>query len=247
MGRVGVNKKLKREKAPKIWPIHRKEFVFTFKPVPGPHPMERSMPIALILRDVLNLAKFAREANKIIKKGMVKVDGRVIREPRFPVGMMDVLSIPEIEGIYRIFPSKKGLMLHPISKDEENIKLCRIESKRLVKGGRIQLTLHDGRNILLPVEEDGKDYAPLDVLKIQLPDQTILDKFKLKEDSFVMVFEGKHRGEFGRLKTIEKVGSKARSLVTIEKESGEQIQTILKYVFLLGKEAPSISIPEVKS
>ncbi|RLI23502.1 30S ribosomal protein S4e [Candidatus Bathyarchaeota archaeon] len=247
MGRVGVNRKLKREKAPKIWPIHRKEFVFTFKPVPGPHPIERSIPLALILRDMLNLAKFAREANKIVKKGMIKVDGRVIREPRFPVGMMDVLSIPEIESVYRVFPSKKGLMLHPIGKEEENVKLCRIESKRLVKGGRIQLTLHDGRNILLPAEEDGKDYTRLDVLKIQLPDQTILDKFTLKEGSFVMVFEGKHRGEFGRLKAIEEVGSKLKSLVTIEKESGEQIQTILEYVFVLGEERPSISIPEVKS
>jgi len=246
MGRVGVNKRLKRENAPKIWPIHRKEFVWVFKPSPGPHPISRSLPLALILRDLLGLAKFRREVKKIIGKGMVKVDGKVVRDPGFPVGVMDVISIPEIESIYRVFPSKKGLTLHPIDEEEEDIKLCRIESKRIVKGGRIQLNLHDGRNILLSPEDLEEDYVPLDVIKIQISDQSIIEKIELTDKAYAMIFGGKHVGEFGRIISIEKIGGKLESLVTLKDESGEEFQTVLKYVFVLGGEKPSISIPKVK-
>ncbi|MEM2875653.1 MAG: 30S ribosomal protein S4e, partial [Candidatus Bathyarchaeia archaeon] len=179
MGRIGVNKRLKRSNAPRIWPVHRKEYVWVFKPSPGPHPISSSLPIALLLRDLLHIAKFAREAKKIISKGMVKIDGRVIKDPGFPVGVMDVISIPEIESIYRVFPSKKSLTLHPISKEEEDMKLCRIESKRVLKGGRTQLNLHDGRNVhLVPSEGLENNYALFDVLKIKLSDRSVLEKIK---------------------------------------------------------------------
>ena len=249
MARKGARKALKREYAPKIWPIHRKEATWSIKAIPGPHPTHRCLPLALILRDILKLGEYAREVKKIIVRGMVKIDGRVVKDPRFPVGIMDVISIPEIDSIYRIFPSRKGLILHPIDKKEENIKLCRIESKKTLKGGRIQLNLHDGRNIIIPPSEEEKDlYRTLDVLKITLPDQDISEVIKLSEKAYAMVIGGKNMGVHGRILSIERKGDKrAKSIVTIENDEGEKFQTILSYAFILGSEKLEISVPEAPS
>ena len=76
------------------------------------------------------------------------VDGVVRTDPRFPVGLMDIVEIPDMEKIYRILPKwKKGLVPQEVSKKESSFKLCRIENKTTIKNGNIQLNLHDGRNI----------------------------------------------------------------------------------------------------
>ncbi|MEM2875654.1 MAG: 30S ribosomal protein S4e, partial [Candidatus Bathyarchaeia archaeon] len=60
-----------------------------------------------------------------------------------------------------------------------------------------------------------------------------------------MIIGGKHRGKFGRITAIEEGERKLESLITVEGEVGERFQTALKYVFVIGSEQPSISIPKV--
>ncbi|MGC9345552.1 MAG: 30S ribosomal protein S4e, partial [Candidatus Bathyarchaeales archaeon] len=188
MGKKGGSTGLKRKPAPRFWPIHRKEFVWVVKPSPGPHSLESCLPLAIVLRDILRFAKTRKEAKTIVSQGKVYVDGKVRREDDFPVGLMDVISIPEIDKCFRILPSSKGLILHPIDKEEANFKLCRIENKTLVKNGHLQLILHDGSNIPVKVA-DPKNlqedvYKTLDTLQISLPERQILQHIKLKENDF---------------------------------------------------------------
>ena len=114
MGKKGGKKHLKRKPAPRFWPIHRKELLWTIKPKPGSHPISRCIPLMLIVREMLGFAKTRKEAKTIISQEKIKVDGKTQREERFPVGLMDVVSIPEIEKAYRAIPSGKGLILHQI-------------------------------------------------------------------------------------------------------------------------------------
>jgi small subunit ribosomal protein S4e len=151
LGRKGESGHLKRKPAPKMWPIHRKEAVWTVMPKPGPHSISRSLPLALIVRDMLGFAKTAKEAKNIISQGQIMVDGKVRRDERFLVGLMDVVSIPDAKKSYRALPSGKGLLLHPINADEAAFKLCRIEDKTVVKGGNMHLNLHDGSSSLVAV------------------------------------------------------------------------------------------------
>jgi len=204
----------------------------------------------LILRDILGYAKTRVEAKKIIAQGKVIVDGKVRREELYPAGLMDVVEIPEVEKIFRILPSKKGLMLHPISKDEAAFKLCRIENKTTVNGGHIQLNLHDGSNILIKVadpknpEED--TYKTLNTLKVSLPDRQILEQFELKTDAPAIITGGKNMGRYGKIVEIEeRPGKKRRNLlVTLEDPKGERFQTIMDFVFVVGNNQPCISLPE---
>jgi small subunit ribosomal protein S4e len=250
LGKKGESTGLKRKPAPRFWPIHRKEFVWVVKPSPGPHSLESCLPLTIILRDILGFAKTRKEAKTIVSQGKMYVDGKVRREDDFPAGLMDVISMPDVDKHFRILPSKKGLMLHPITKEEASFKLCRIENKTTVKNGHVQLNLHDGSNILVKVADPKNPqedvYETFDTVKINLPDRQILEHIKLKEKGSVIITGGKNIGKYGRVITIESVKGKKRrnALVVIEDEKGNRYQTTLNFVFAIGEEQPLISVPE---
>ena len=250
MGRKGERGHLKRKPAPKLWPIHRKEAVWTFMSKPGPHSRSGSLPLALVVRNMLRLAKTGKEAKNIISQGKLIVDGKVRRDEHFLVGLMDVISIVDAKKSYRVLPSKKGLMLHPIKSAEAAIKLYRIEDKTVVKGGNVNLDFHDGTSSLINVDNPQVPpedvYQTLDVLTLSVPEREILGHTKLSKGANAIVIGGKNMGKSGKVTTIEKKPNQKRrdTLVTIEGADGNQFQTILNFVFILGDKG-SISLPEV--
>ena len=251
MGKKGEKKHLKRKPAPKFWPIHRKEAVWTVKPKPGPHPLSRCIPLALVVRDVLKFAKTRKEAKTIISQGKIKVDGKVQREEFFPTGLMDVISILDSEKTYCVLPSEKGLVLHPIGTEEAEFKLCRIENKTVVRGGHVQLNLHDGGSMLIRVNDPKKPeedvYQTLDTLKLSIPEQGFVAHMKLTVGAPAIIIGGKNVGKYGKITAIEEKPSRKRRdlLVTIEDKSGNLFQTTLNFIFVLGETESSISLPEV--
>lgn len=251
MGRMGGSRHLKREMAPEFWPIHRKEFHWTAKPMAGPHPINQCIPLIVVIREMLGYAKTRKEAKQIISQGKTVVDGVVRRGERFPAGLMDVISIPDARKHFRVLPSEKGLALHPIDASEAEFKICRIENKNTVKNGHVQLNLHDGRNLLIRVnnpqnpEED--TYDTLDILKVRLEDQLILEHLKTAEGMLALIIEGENIGKYGRILSINESGLKRRkSLVTVEDENGDKYQTIMDYVFVIGDSKPRISLPRLE-
>jgi small subunit ribosomal protein S4e len=251
LGKKGGRRHLKRKPAPKTWPIHRKEEVWTTKPKPGPHPISRCLPLALVVRDILGFAKTRKEARTIISQGKIRVDGKIRREEHFPAGLMDVISIPEIEKAYRILPSEKGLTLHPIETEETIFKICRIEDKTTLKDGHMQLNFHDGTNIKVQVKDPLKPeediYKTLNSLRISIPNLEILEYMKFDKGAHVIIVGGKNVGVHGKIVSIEeRLDQKRRNfLVTIEDKKRNRFQTILDFVFVVGNKAPCISIPEV--
>ncbi len=250
MGGKGKSSGLKRKPAPRFWPIHRKEFTWAVNPNSGPHSFEKCIPLAIILRDVLGFAETRKEAKTIVAQGKVLVDGRIRRSDDFPVGLMDVVSFPEIGKTFCVFPSYKGLIMNPIKDEEAKFKLCRIEDKTTVGKGQLQLRLHDGSNVIVRVadlknpQEDV--YKTLDTVKISLPERQIVEHMKMKEKDFAVITGGKNVGKLGKIVEIEKAEGKKRrnALVTVEDEKSNRYQTTLEFVFAIGETQPLISLPE---
>ncbi len=163
---------------------------------------------------------------------------------------MDVISLPEADKHFRVLPSKKGLILNPISKEETKTQICRIENKTVVKNGHVQLNLHDGTNIIVKVNDPKNPqedvYKTLDTVVISLPERQILQHIKMKEKNIAIITGGKNIGKYGRIVEIEKAEGKKRreALTTIEDEKGNRYQTILDFVFAVGEEKPAISLAE---
>ncbi len=245
MAKRGAKKHLKRLPAPRHWPIKRKAAKFTTKPLPGPHPKEYCLTLAILLREVLGYAENMREVKAILNSRQVLVDGRIRREPRFPVGMMDVVEIRSAGDVFRLLPKRRGgFRLVRIDETEKGYKLCRIERKMMVPGGRLQLTLHDGRNILVPEGDTPEKYRTLDTLKITVPGQEIQATYPLREGALAVVARGKNIGITGKVIEVNRRFGTNASTVTLEDESGKRFETALDYVFVVGDERPEVSLGE---
>jgi len=248
MTRHGGSRTLKRLNTPKFLQIKRKHGKFFMTPSPGPHPSRLCLPLLHIVRDLLEIVDNYREAKKLIGLGNFKVDGKVVKDRTFPVGLMDVLTIVKTNKHYRILPdSHHGLIMHEITEAESKFKLCRITQKTTLKGGNLQLNLHDGRNIFISVKDPKNPkediYKRMDVLKITVPEQEILKILKFKEGNLAIIMSGKNIGQLGKVLTIlRRFGPKA-STVSIQHNS-EHTETLYDYTFIIGEGQSEINLPK---
>jgi len=232
-----MSRHLKRLVAPRSWKIERKRSYWAIKPSPGPHPLEQAIPLGMILRDYLKVCDSAPEARIILGRGDVLVDGRTRKNYKFPCGFMDVISIPKMGKHYRVLFDQRGkVSLVDIPSANASWKLARIEDKVNIKGGKIQLNLHDGRNL---IAQDG--YNTGGTLKISLKDQKILDYFSFKKGNLAMIIGGKHAGKLATISEVQKVSSPLPNKIVLKAD--EVFSTIQPYAFVVGKQKPVISLP----
>ncbi len=191
---------------------------------------------------MLKVASNASEAKKILNEGNVKVDGKIVKDPKFPLGMMDVLEIPKTKDAYRVIPSKGRLMLSKIDEAHAKFKLCKITGKTTIAGGKFQLNMHDGRNAIVS-ESDAKKYAVGDTIKLSLPGQKITGHLALKTGSLGMIETGKSAGTVGKVKDIILVKGRESNKAVLE-VGGADVRTIKDYIFVIGEGKPEIELNE---
>ncbi|MHA1754777.1 MAG: 30S ribosomal protein S4e [Candidatus Odinarchaeia archaeon] len=250
MAKLGAKHHLKRLSAPRLWKIPRKTFKWVTKTIPGPHKKGNYIPLIMVIRDILGYAKNIKEAKFILSNKMVKINGKPRTNIKYPVGLMDVIEIPETKEYFRLLlVPNRGFVLHPIPKKELSVKLCKIEGKCTVKGGHIQLNLHDGSNILIRVKDPTKPvedvYKVKDSLLISIPNNKIKKHIQLKEGILALTVAGKNLGYVGKIEKIEERFGPFASIVTLSNDKIGVFQTALDYVFPIGLDKPLISMPEV--
>jgi small subunit ribosomal protein S4e len=241
LGRKGPTRHLKRQQAPMFWTIRRKENVWSINTSPGPHNFSHSIPVTVLLRDMLGYASTRREASMIAKQGKIRIDGKLRLDDKFPIGLMDVISLPDAGESYRILPTKGGrLALHQIKGEETSFKLCRIIGKTTLRNNITQLRLHDGRTLNVPTEST---YKVNDVLKIKVPSQEIAEHISFKDQLQIIITGGRSQGETG---IIIGFGDEPgwKKTATVRTSKGEDIRTLTKYVFPIGTTQSLISLPE---
>ncbi len=200
---------------------------------PGMHPKSYSIPLLLLVRNLLSYADNAKETKSLINRGEILVDKKPRRDYQFVVGLMDVVEIPKTKEQFRVLPGRKGLILKKIDGKESEIKLCKILDKRTLKKGAMQLNLHDGSNILV----DKGAYKTNDTVILKLPERKIEETLKFDKGATVMVVKGRHSGKTGKIKEILKATISRKSLTTVD-----DLQTLTDYVFVIGADKPAITV-----
>lgn len=245
---MGGSRHLKRLAAPFFYPVSVKEYKWIVKPSPGPHPINASLPLLVVLRDLLKIVDTAREGRRIISEGKILVDGKVRKDYKYPIGFFDVISIPEIGEHYRVIPRPtKFIDLIKIPEEEAGIKPLRIENKTTVKGGHIQLNLFGGYNILVKTEDPSKKpsgdvYKTFDTVIVSLKDMRIIDHIPLQEGSLATLIGGRNIGRLGIIRGIIRGMRHYRTLVSLEDHDKHLFQTILSYVYIIGRDKPVIKL-----
>ena len=229
----------KRMSMPTSWKVPKKTNKWITATCPGPHTKESSISLVVVLRDMLKVVANAKEAKRILQENRVLVDGVARKELKFPVGLFDVVSIPINNQYYRMLQDSKGrLFLNEIEEERAQWKICRINGKTTVAGGKVQLNLHDGSNIIA-----SNDYKRKDTVKISLPDKKILQKLEYKIGNTVFITGGSHNGTIGQIKEIEVIRSSKNNVVIIS-NNGIDTETIENYVFVIGEDKPIIKLGE---
>merc|ERR1712054_10034 len=122
----GPKKHLKRIRTPKSWMLDKLTGVYAPRPMQGPHKLRECLPLQIMLRNRLKYALNGQECKRILndKDNEVKIDNRVRRNQKYPVGLMDVISIPKTGENYRMLYDVKGrFTLVKIKQKEADFKL----------------------------------------------------------------------------------------------------------------------------
>jgi small subunit ribosomal protein S4e len=223
--------------APKVAKIARKGSEFIARQSRGPHSASSAVPLSLVIRDLLCLADTAHEVKMILNERRAQVDGKVVKDHRLPVGFMDIVSFPSVNKYYRMLYDAKGrLEPHEIDAKDSTFKLCKIVDKTVAPKGKVQLNLHDGKNVFFD-----KKCAVGDVVKVELPSLKVLSLFPLTEGSVAYVTGGKHAGVTAIVKGMT-IGTMMRKPLAVLQKGEKTFETRKDYVFILGIKEPAIKL-----
>lgn len=228
-----MERHLSRLAMPKSWKIKRKGIKWVTRPHPGAHSLKLGLSLNVFLRDLLTLAKTTREVKSILNKQEVFVDGKRRKDHKYIVGLMDVVTLPKINKSYRILLNEKGyIRAVAIKKDEAGIKPCKITGKTVVRKGKMQLNLFDGKCLLV----DKNELNVGDSVVIEIPSQKIKERLPFAKGSTIYLIGGKHVGNVG---VVEEIMNRR----IVYKRDQDRFETLKRYAFVIGKGKPVIELP----
>ena len=221
---------LKRNSMPTFWPVKKKNIKFVVKPKPGSHKMNYVIPILIVLREKLNYAATSKEAKQILYNEEVLVNGKRIKDIKFPVGIFDIVEIKKTNEKYLVLYDEVGkVKLTPTKTDN---LYFRVVGKKLVKGGIFQLNFMNGFN--LSVDKKTYDKTKIsDTLVYDFMKRKIVSIINMKEGNFVYVFDGKFKGKIGQIKSFIHYNGVSRDIVVLDLDNKEQ-STAKDYCLVIG-------------
>lgn len=233
-----AKKHLKRLFAPKDWMLSKLTGVFAPKPNAGPHKLRESLPLLVILRNRLKYALNAREANMIVRQGLIKIDGRARSDPKYPTGFQDVIEIPKTGERFRLMYDVKGrFALTKISETESNVKLCKVTNVWTSNGRIPMITTHDGRRIRYPDPKISNG----DTVVVNVRDGKISQIIKQRTGKIALVTGGANRGRIGELVSVERHPG-SFDISRLKDKAGNEFATRSVNVFAIGNTFSTIPI-----
>lgn len=231
---------LKRLNAPDSWHIAKKTTKFISKTAPGPH-NANAMPIAVWLRDHMDFARNMKEIKQILRQKDVIVNGRPCRDPKMGVGIFDIVALPKINKYFRILRDKDGRHVSvEIDAEAAKTRLCKIKNKTTVTGGKVQLNMRDGSNLLAD-----NTYKSGDSIVLSLEPESrskIVGHFPFAAGNMAMIIGGKHSGKVARILEIIKVpGSVPNKIILQDETTGTKFDTVSPYIYMVGTKTPAIA------
>ena len=239
----GPRKHLKRLAAPKHWMLDKLGGVFAVRPHPGPHKLRECLPLNLFLRNRLKYALSYLEAKKILGQRIVRVDGKIRTDHKYPPGFMDVIHIDRTNETFRLLYDAKGrYTVHRITEEEGRFKMCKIRAVRTGLKGVPYVTTTDGRTIRYP----DPHIKANDSVVLDLSAGKITDFVKFEPGALAMITGGRNVGRIGVIGHRERLPG-ALDIIHVKDEAGHSFATRITNVFAIGRGGKAmVSLPAGK-
>ena len=232
-----VKNHLKRLNTPRTWDVLLKKNKFITRPNPG-REQTLSIPLNTVLKELIGRTKTTKESKYLLRNKHVLINGNPRYDEKFPVGLLDVISLPKTDEHYRLLVNhKKKICIVEISRKEADVKLSKIMNKTEMKGGKTQINCSDGRNFLLNKnkEPELEKARTNDTVLYTLPDQKIKEVLRLEKNAMVYLYKGKHMGK------VVKVDDFKQENVVFSLD-GSEYETRKAYALVIGKNKPVITL-----
>merc|ERR1719158_1600419 len=175
----------------------------------------------------------------ICKQRFVEVDARVRTDPKYPVGFMDVITIPKNGDRFRVMYDVKGkFVLHKLASDEEaQTKVCKVQKAYTAANGVPCVCTHDGRTLRYP--------DPLikagDSVVLDLAEGKIIDFIKFKAGVQCMVTGGANTGRVGEIVDVERHPG-SFDIVHVKDGNDNTFATRKVNIFVIGRSQSDVRV-----
>lgn len=225
MARKGNKRHLKSLYSSNYYAISKKHDKYTTKSRAGRFDKKSNIPLLLFIREKLALGANRPEATKIIKQGLVKVNGKQIEDFKFPIGLNDIVSIDKLGKNYRISIDRKAhFAFDEVEKNAASSRICKVIKKYKIKKDALMIGLHDGTNI-----KGTKDIKVNDSVVIG-SDKKINKLLPLKKGAKCFVMNGVHVGNAGEIDSIKELHDKKQIIV---RKGDETFETSLRNIIVI--------------
>lgn len=148
-----------------------------------------AVPVVVAIRDMLGLARRAKEVKEMINNKSLKINGKDVKELRESIKLFNTLSADK-EYSLTLLPTGRFAFVETKAKDRP----CKILNKTMLKGKKMQLNLHDGTNIITNDKVNVQDTIYLD------DKRKITKHVKFDKGQKCFVMGGKYVGQEGTIK-----------------------------------------------
>jgi small subunit ribosomal protein S4e len=229
---------MSRIASPSSWKVMRKSIKWVAKTSPGPRRVESSIPLVVFLRDVEGMIENKRELKFLLNSKSILINGKRYNDTNFPVGLFDVISFPSIKKYYRAVLNDKGkLISKEIPAKESNLLLLQIKNKQIIRGGKLQMTLSNGWNII-----GQKKGAVLDSVLYDLSSNKIKEVISYKAGSKVYFINGKRAGTIANFKDQKELGVLKRNKLAILEIGKEIVESSMNKLMVVGDKKEAITV-----
>jgi small subunit ribosomal protein S4e len=207
-----------------------------------PSPLNHPQVLRAPCRNHLKLALNGREANIIIqdKEAGIKIDNRVRRDVKFPVGIMDVITLAKTNESFRLLYDIKGrFTLTKLKEGEAKFKLLKVKRRVVGPNKEPYVVTHDSRTIRFPNPEISEG----DTVKYDLEKNQIVEFYQNEPGHLAYITAGNNVGRVGSILHVERhLGS--YDIVHLRDNNGKSFATRASNLFIIGNKKSSITLPE---
>ncbi|MBD3247621.1 hypothetical protein GF378_03310 [Candidatus Pacearchaeota archaeon] len=215
-----MTRHLKRQKVPTNWPISRKGTKYVVRPRFG---LEKGVPLLVFVRDMLKIAQNKKEVKRAIQLNNIIVNGVAAKDEKQCVQLFDKVSFIPSKKHFKLSISSTGkFKAEEIKEKQANQKVAKIINKTMLKGKKMQLNLSDGRNYISDIKCNVNDSVSIDFKKKKINKCLALEK-----GAKVVVVTGKHAGERGKVKEVDK-----KSKTALLNVDGSELNILIKQIMV---------------
>jgi small subunit ribosomal protein S4e len=225
MGKKGNTRHMKCLNAPRFFNIHRKENKYVAKPRAGRHKLDRAISLSLLLAKTAS-ARNMDEAKRMLSARSVLVNGRIVKDSKYAVGLNDIIEIASEGKYYRIDIDSQGHVVPAAVDKPDSANLYKVLGKYKVRGGNLMLRLHDGSVVVGSADISVSDSVMVD------NSRKIVSHLKMDTGAKCRVIDGAHVGTHGAIKELVKGGMNKDSSVIIEQKDGSTFQTPVRNIMV---------------